>query len=563
MAIKDGADIWDVIIVGAGPTGLTLANLLGAQGVRTLLLEQMPDIIDYPRGVGMDDEALRSFQAAGLGAEIEKHTTPFHWVRFIWPSGKVMAEVQTRDTPYGWSRRNAFNQPLVDRELLLGLARYDNVTVRFNARSDGVSQTGDCAEVSVVNEEDGSRRTLKARYVVGTDGGRSPLREALGIAFEGSTSPTRWVVVDIRNDPIGRPNVEFFLNPENPFVSIALPGGIRRLEFSVTDNEIHNDVDVTDEALKRKYKGLFDTQEFDRIDHIRRRVYTHNARVASTFRKGRVFLAGDAAHLMPVWQGQGFNTGIRDATNLAWKLVLVLKGVSQDALLDTYDVERRPHAKSMVDTSVLMGKIFAPRNALARLGRDIVFNIVNRVPTWKDYITRMRWKPMPKFHEGAITKGRGALTGQLFPQPGVLDSQGTYHRMDDLIGCNPAIVSWGVDAAHYLTDAQIEAWRQLGGQFLSLYPQCQRDVVLSAPNASTPVFDPDGKVKTWFDEQDQTVHFIRPDRIVAASCRPINTPETFEAMLQVLAWTGQNARKLRPSSSEPAPIPETAEGAMP
>lgn len=557
MAAETGPGIWDVIIVGAGPTGLTLANLLGAKGIRTLLLEQMPDIINYPRGVGMDDEALRSFQAAGLGEAIRKHTTPFHWVRFIWPSGRVMVEVQTRDMPFGWSRRNAFNQPLVDRELLNGLDRYEDVSVRFNARMEAVTQTGEIAEVTAVNDQDGSSETFQARYVVGCDGGRSPVREAMDIGFDGKTSSTRWVVVDIRNDPIGRPNVEFFLNPRNPYVSIALPGGIRRLEFSVREDEIQNDVDVTDEALKRKYKGLFDASEFDRIDHIRRRVYTHNARVAATFRKGRVFLAGDAGHLMPVWQGQGFNTGIRDATNLAWKLALVVEGKAGDQLLDSYDRERRPHAREMVETSVLMGKIFAPRSLLGRLTRDIVFNIVNRVPTWKDYITKMRWKPMPKFEAGAIVKGSGPLTGRLFPQPHLKDKDGKPQLMDDLIGCHPAIISWGVDAACYLSDTEITAWQALGGQILSIYPECQRDVVLGAPHRGTPAFDPDGRVKSWFDEQGQTVHFIRPDRIVAASCRPINTPETLQKVLHALA-SGKEAARLEPAPARSAPHRESA-----
>lgn len=323
------------------------------------------------------------------------------------------------------------------------------------------------------------------------------------------------------------------------------------------EDEIQNDVDVTDEALKRKYKGLFDASEFNRIDHIRRRVYTHNARVAATFRKGRVFLAGDAGHLMPVWQGQGFNTGIRDATNLAWKLALVLKGAAGDQLLDTYDRERRPHAREMVETSVLMGKIFAPRSLLGRLTRDIVFNIVNRVPAWKDYITRMRWKPMPKFEAGAIVKGSGSLTGRLSPQPRLTDKDGKPQLMDDLIGCHPAIISWGVDASCYLSDTEITAWLALDGQILSIYPECQRNVVLSSPHRGTLAFDPDGRVKSWFDEQDQTVHFIRPDRIVAASCRPINTPETLQKVLHVFA-SGNKAARLEPAPASSAPQRESA-----
>ena len=533
-------EIYDVVIIGAGPTGLTLANILGQAGQKVLLLEQRETLIDFPRGVGLDDESLRVFQSVGLIDEIRKHTTPFHWVRFIWPSGRIMASVEPRDTPFGWSRRNAFNQPRVDAELFAGLDRFPSVVVRFDTRFADLVQDQSGVEV-IAQDGDKIERRFRGRFLVGADGGSSSVRQACKLGFEGKTAATRWLVVDIRNDPIGTPNVSFVLDPKRPFVSIALPGGVRRLEFGVADNEIENGTDVSDETLARKYKGIFSDEEIARLDHIRRRVYVHNARLASSFRSGNAFLAGDAAHLMPVWQGQGFNSGIRDAANLGWKLNAVLSGRASEDLLDTYDSERRPHARDMIDTSVLMGKIFAPKGPLRRLLRDVVFNIVDWVPSWKRFIMTMKWKPMPVLNEGALVHPEDPkLTtpiGQIFPQPTITTLSGETRKLDDVLGSRHAIVSWGVDVGSYLRVKELEAWRSIGGQIFSVYPACQSELVKQECVHSTPIFDPDGATKAWFDQQDRSVYIVRPDRIVGAVSRPVGLPETVKSYLTAMRAT--------------------------
>ena len=144
------------------------------------------------------------------------------------------------------------------------------------------------------------------------------------------------------------------------------------------------------------------------LDFIRQRVYTLHARIAGAFRKGHVLIAGDAAHLMPVWQGQGFNSGVRDATNLAWKLTAVLRGLADDALLDTYDTERRDHAKAMIDVSVAMGRILSPTNKAVAGARDELAAALNLVPAAKRWIAEGRYKPKPRFHVGALVDGRRA-----------------------------------------------------------------------------------------------------------------------------------------------------------
>jgi 3-(3-hydroxy-phenyl)propionate hydroxylase len=512
---------FDIIVIGAGPTGLTIANFLGQEGIRVLVLEGLDNLIDYPRGVALDDEALRSFQLAGLDAKVVRHTTPQHIARFIKPNGKLLAEINPLPRPYGWARRNAFNQPLIDRELLEGLKRFPNVEVRFGSRMTAAVDTGDMAKVEI---ENGGSAT--ARYVIGCDGGRSPVRETMGVAFEGKTAPDRFLVVDLANDPVGRPNVDFILHPTRPIVSIALPAQLRRFEFGVEDHEIVNEFDVTEAALRDKLRDIFTDVEIDRLHILRRRVYTHNARIASSFQKGRLLIAGDAAHVMPVWQGQGFNTGIRDATNLGWKLSLVIKGLADEKLLDTYDVERRAHAKAMIDVSVMIGRIFAPSNIFVRWVRDFAFAMMAFIPPLKAYVTSMRWKPMPRMTNGAVVRSKNPqkpdIAGTIFPQFAVNDGAGERRRSDDAVGCGFVILSWGVDPLYYADPAELARFRKLGGRVFAIFPECQREKVQESEIDAEPLFDPDGQIKAWFDDKEFTTILVRPDRIVGACGRPVD-----------------------------------------
>ena len=193
-------------------------------------------------------------------------------------------------------------------------------------------------------------------------------------------------------------------------MSIGLPHGVRRFEFMIFDDE--TDEQVADPLFVHQLLARH-VPDPAGLDFIRQRVYTLHARIAGAFRKGHVLIAGDAAHLMPVWQGQGYNSGVRDATNLAWKLTAVLRGIADDALLDTYDTERRDHAKAMIDVSVAMGRILSPTNKAVAGARDRIAAALNLVPAAKRWIAEGRYKPKPRFHVGALVDAVGpAAEGQ-------------------------------------------------------------------------------------------------------------------------------------------------------
>ncbi len=388
----------DVAIIGAGPVGLMIANILGLQGVRVTVVEKLDQLIDYPRAIGLDDEALRVFQAVGLADTLLPHTTPDHWMRFVTKDGHCFASIEPRTDEFGWPRRNAFIQPLADRVLYEGLRRFDHVQVLFGHGVDSFTQ--DSAGVSVeVTTSGGQPRTIRAAYMVGADGGNSLARRALEVPFEGRTKPNQWIVVDVRNDPVGSPHIYMHCDHERPYVSAALPHGIRRFEFMVMPGETEEELSKPENMAALIRKVVADP---DKVDYIRQRVYTHNARLASTFRVDRALLAGDAAHIMPVWQGQGYNSGIRDANNLGWKLAMVAKGLADGRLLDTYTAERRAHARSMIHLSEVAGDIFAPTTRFGARFRDAFVRSFNVLPSVKRYFVEMRFKPMPRYEEGVV-----------------------------------------------------------------------------------------------------------------------------------------------------------------
>ena len=528
-----------VVVVGAGPTGLTLANHLGTLGIRTLVIEKLPRLIDYPRGVGVDDEALRSFQAVGLVDAVRRHTVPNQAMRFVDRRGRVLASIEPTAEPFGWPRRNGFIQPLVDRELAAGLARFPHVTLALRRGFESVEETADGVRVTIRSFDDagapaGEPSVVKARWLVGCDGGRSPVRAALGLPFDGKSESTRWLVIDLANDPIGTPNVTFKLDDEFPYVELALPHGVRRFEFMVPPGADESEF----ESDARVHALLARVLPADvRPEIIRRRVYMHHARIAPTFRKGRVLLAGDAAHLMPVWQGQGFNTGIRDATNLGWKLALSVRGTAGPGLLDTYTQERHAHAGAMIDLSVLVGKIFVPATPALRAVRNIAGPLLSRIGPVRRYIAEMRFKPMPFFSDGAVVHPgapdpKGAV-GKVFVQPRVADAGGRVQRLDDAIGLRFALVVWSARFDAWVDDTSERLLATLDASRVVVRPPCQA-LDREPPAGGIVLADIDGAFKRWFDTAPGSIVVLRPDRVVAAVCTPWQLNRTLRELARRL-----------------------------
>ncbi len=508
-------------IAGAGPVGLLLGNFLGAAGLRVLIVEALPQLIDYPRGVAIDDESLRTFQSAGLVEQILPHTMPQQAMRFVNGKGRVFATIDPVSKDFGWLRRSTFIQPLADRVSAEGLKRYPSVVLKLAHKVEGFAQDAHGVTVTMT-DPGGAERRVRSAYFVGADGGRSATREALGIAFTGKTDANRWIVVDIADDPLGLPNAYLHADPVRPYACISLPHGLRRLEFMLFDGE-GEDGQVPRDVLNKMLARV--VPDPDRLNVIRARVYTHNGRLAERFRDRRVLLAGDAAHIMPVWQGQGFNSGVRDAFNLGWKLALVVKGVCSDALLDTYQAERKEHAKAMIALSQTAGAILAMRNPVKVWARDSFTWAMNFLPPVKRYFQEMRFKPMPRYREGALDygpKGFDAKSpiGKMFIQPRVALADGWQGLLDDALGDGFALLSWGVNPNRWLDAESRTALEKLGTRLvwvvamtsLAHETECHADVLVLG--------DLEGKLKQWFGQVPDSMLLLRPDRFVALNCGP-------------------------------------------
>ncbi|HEC2097420.1 TPA: bifunctional 3-(3-hydroxy-phenyl)propionate/3-hydroxycinnamic acid hydroxylase [Klebsiella oxytoca] len=534
-----------VAIAGAGPVGLTIANYFGQMGVSVVLIEKLESLIDYPRAIGIDDEALRAMQAVGLVDNVLPHTTPWHAMRFLTPKGRCFADIQPMTDEFGWSRRNAFIQPQVDAVLYDGLSRFPHVRCLFSREVEAFSQNSDGVTLNVKGSG-GERETVRADWLVACDGGASFIRRTLNIPFEGKTAPNQWIVIDIANDPLATPHVYLCCDPVRPYVSAALPHGVRRFEFMVMPGETEAQLSEPHKMRQLLSKVLPDP---DNVELIRQRVYTHNARIAERFRVDRVLLAGDAAHIMPVWQGQGYNSGMRDAFNLAWKLALVVNGKAGEALLDSYQQERRDHAKAMIDLSVTAGNVLAPPKRWHGAVRDGISWLLNYLPPVKRYFLEMRFKPMPQYRDGALLaegEGKTSPVGKMFIQPKVTLETGQVTLLDEVIGARFAIIAWGCNPRWGLTDEQIARWRAVGVQFIQVVPEVQIHCDQDNVPGVIRVGDTQNRLKNWFAQHDTAIAVVRPDRFVAT----VAIPQTLGKKLNALASKMQLASAQAPTVIE-------------
>ncbi|EMT5708146.1 bifunctional 3-(3-hydroxy-phenyl)propionate/3-hydroxycinnamic acid hydroxylase [Klebsiella oxytoca] len=534
-----------VAIAGAGPVGLTIANYLGQMGVSVVLIEKLESLIDYPRAIGIDDEALRAMQAVGLVDNVLPHTTPWHAMRFLTPKGRCFADIQPMTDEFGWSRRNAFIQPQVDAVLYDGLSRFPHVRCLFSREVEAFSQNSDGVTLNVKGSG-GERETVRADWLVACDGGASFIRRTLNIPFEGKTAPNQWIVIDIANDPLATPHVYLCCDPVRPYVSAALPHGVRRFEFMVMPGETEAQLSEPHKMRQLLSKVLPDP---DNVELIRQRVYTHNARIAERFRVDRVLLAGDAAHIMPVWQGQGYNSGMRDAFNLAWKLALVVNGKAGEALLDSYQQERRDHAKAMIDLSVTAGNVLAPPKRWHGAVRDGISWLLNYLPPVKRYFLEMRFKPMPQYRDGALLaegEGKTSPVGKMFIQPKVTLETGQVTLLDEVIGARFAIIAWGCNPRWGLNDEQIARWRAVGVRFIQVVPEVQIHCDQDNVPGVIRVGDTQNRLKSWFAQHDTAIAVVRPDRFVAT----VAIPQTLGKKLNALASKMQLASAQAPTVIE-------------
>ena len=538
-----------VVIVGAGPTGLTLANLLGAEGVHTVVVERNPSTVGEPRAVSIDDEALRTMQAAGLVEDVLSTAVPGYGYQYLSPSGHCFASVDPAQAPYGYPRRSAFRQPVLERLLCGGLARFSSVVAWFGYTLETFHQDNRGVTIDV-RGADGRRVEVACDYLVGCDGANSTVRRVLGIPLEGSSFSERWLIVDLEQSEVDSRHTLVFCDPARPGIALPGPDRTRRFEFKLFMHEREEDV-LSPQVVQR----LLARHGADPRSVVRRTaIYRFHARAAARWIVDRALLAGDAAHLSPPFAGQGMNSGVRDAHNLAWKLAAVLRGRIGPGLLETYEAERRPHVWDMIRLALRMGRIMAPRSRLEAAAVEFILRLLSLCPPVRDYLTEMRWRPAPRFSSGFLLSdgrgGRPTLVGCLLPQPWVVTADGRAVRLDTVTGNRFALLAWTARPRDVLAQAAVHpVWDRLDAKRVVVLPAGSGDEAVSGLEA---VWDRDGVIAAALAGYPDHVLLLRPDHYVAA-CVPVaelsQRAETIDALL-ARTWECRMGRTV--ASSSPA-----------
>lgn len=505
---------YPVVIAGGGPTGLTLANLLGMYGIECLLLERHAATVQEPRAVSIDDESLRTMQAAGIADEVFAQTVAGYGSHYFTADGVCFAKVEPTGQPYGFPRRNAFRQPILERQLREALLRFPHVTAAFEHELHSFEQDANAVAL-LVRQPDGSDVGITCDYLVGCDGASSGVRKAIGSTLGGSTFAERWLIVDLENSPVHSRHTVVFCDVERPCIALPGPDRTRRYEFYLHPHE--RDEDFLKSDTVRHLMATHDAAPGSRV--VRQVIYTFHARIADRWSQGRVFLAGDAAHLTPPFAGQGMNSGLRDANNLAWKLACVERGELGPRLLDSYEVERRDHVGAMIEMALRLGRIMAPRSRAEAFLVQNGFRLLGLYPPARDYVAQMKFKPSPRFAKGfLLPDGRSArttLVGRLFPQPDVLLDDDSAVALDDVLGQGFSVVMRGVpDDADMLGLSEVD-WGGIRPNGVIIAP---RDDSTPAPEGIVVVRE--SEAQDWPAVPVGHVFLLRPDRYVAA-CLPL------------------------------------------
>jgi 3-(3-hydroxy-phenyl)propionate hydroxylase len=465
---------FDVAIVGYGPTGATLANLLGAQGLRVAVVEREPDLLPLPRAVHFDGEVMRLFETAGLAARIAPLVRPSGGMRYVNTAGRVMLEraPAVGAGPHGWSNNYLFHQPDLEYALRDGAERRPGVRVLLAHEATSLEQDRDGVTVGVTRLADGKPLALRADRVVGCCGARSIVRQAIGSGHDDLGLHQPWLVVDVvleRDVDLPEQTVQY-CDPARPVTFVKVTGRRRRWEIMLMPGDAPDEMtrEETVWRLLAPWLGPGDA----RIE--RGALYTFHSLVATRWRDRRLLIAGDAAHQTPPFLGQGMCAGIRDAANLAWKLARVAKGRAPEALLDTYQSEREAHVRVFIETAVRLGGIIQTTDPRVAAERDRRF-----LATGKEEIVNLSPRLGPGAHAGA------APAGEIFPQPRLADGR----RLDAAIG---------------------------GYRFALLAARDAMSAALAARCGASDVAAvvADGEVAEWLGGHGARAALLRPDRYI-------------------------------------------------
>lgn len=503
-------------MVGCGPVGLVMAGLLGAGGTSTLVVERRSTTSDEPKAISVDDESLRTLQRARLDGCVYPILQPGTGTRYFGANGGLLVHAKGRRPQLlGHPFKSSFAQPAFERALAHAVSELPGVDMRFSTELVDFAAGEDDVRCRL-RTADGSDVEVVSSFLVGCDGAKSRVRSLLGLRMRGRSFEDVWLVADTVRDAHRERYAMHFGDPCRPRVLVPGLDGRCRYELKLRPDEVAR-AEESPETLAAELIRLY--RSIDVRDIERCTAYRFHALVAERWQAGRVFLAGDAAHLMPPFAGQGLNSGIRDADNLAWKLRLVLERRAPAALLETYEPERRPHAEAMLRLSVRLGEVVMTSDRRTAFVRDSVVRAANLVPALRRFLSESRYKPAARHAEGFVSvpgpdlpRAAADLVGRMLPQPRVLTTSGVV-LLDDVLSEGFALLSVGCadDVPEALVASPLS---RLGCRVVAL--ALDDTMPCSLPGVAGAA-DADGRFQDEFGPLRGTVLLVRPDRYVAAA----------------------------------------------
>ncbi|MEE6179784.1 bifunctional 3-(3-hydroxy-phenyl)propionate/3-hydroxycinnamic acid hydroxylase MhpA [Mycobacterium sp. 050134] len=482
-----------VAIVGAGPTGVVAATLLAQHGVECMLLDRWPGVYQQPRAVHLDDEIYRILARLGIADEFAAISRPTLGLRLLDKRFAVLGEFH-RDPSLGangFPQANMFDQPELETLLRANLKRYPDAVLRGSAEVCDVDVGAHRSRVTYIDRTDGSRHRIDADYVLGCDGANSLVRGRIGSTMRDLGFHQRWLVADVAADAELHQwdGVHQVCDPVRAGTYMRIGACRYRWEFQLLADESADDFGTLD-ALRPLIAPWTGELGNDELTLLRVTEYTFRAQIADRWRRGNVFILGDAAHLTPPFIGQGLGAGVRDAANLAWKIAGVRGATLAADVLDSYERERKPHARHMIRLALGVGRAMTGGGRAGDAARRVVLPRLRLVPGVRSKVVD---STTPALCSSALVRrspGLRQLAGTLCPNPLLPDGQ----RLDEVLGTGFGLISIAPLSAPAETSLR------------------RRGIaVLTA--------EPESALGAWLRRGHATAALVRPDRTVARAGR--------------------------------------------
>ena len=506
----------DVVIVGYGPVGQSLSILLGERGYRVAAFDRWPALYPLPRAVFHDHEIRRVFHAMGLGQDVEKISQPsatYQWFNAEW---KTLVEIDwsaesISDGPVGY----LFNQPSLEALFDSKAKSLPTVSVQQGWEATAVHQHADYCEVSLREgtmvdgtwTPTGNTQTVRARYLVGADGANSFVRKSAGIAVDDLGFQEDWLVIDLKPNEgvkLDVPDIGQWCNPARPTTMVPGGPGLRRWEFMRLPHESLDDLQKPEKVWELLSPWVTPAD----ATLVRHAVYTFRSLLAKNWHSGRIVLAGDAAHQMPPFMGQGMCSGLRDAWNLAWRFDLILRGITSPGLLESYTPERRPQVRALIEASIAMGQVVCISDPVQAARRDAAY-LAGDVPPLP---------PFPGLSGGLICTHQPFscdTPAGLLSVHGQIRTGDATSRFDDAMPNGFHVITLDADPGHFLDAASQNALERIGGRATGMTTDAAKAV------AGHILLDASGKYQRFFDEHGVKAIIVRPDYYIFGAVKDL------------------------------------------